>query len=86
MEVCSLCGISEGDLRLQSEKCAAEMEANQYRRMAEEKHEYDHEVIQSLRSLVMKYQSDVKQLEDQLQAFKQKMTLHMEEDELDLAD
>ncbi|GLT64779.1 hypothetical protein SLA2020_372500 [Shorea laevis] len=72
-------------LRLQSEKSAAEMEANQYRRMAEEKHEYDQEVIQSLQWLVMKYESDVKLLEDQLQACKQKMALHVEDDELDLA-
>ncbi|KAF7143648.1 hypothetical protein RHSIM_Rhsim05G0100200 [Rhododendron simsii] len=45
-------------LRLQNEKSLIEMEAKQYRRLAEEKQIHDQEVIQSLRWIVMKHESE----------------------------
>lgn len=42
-------------LRLQREKSAIEIEAKQYKRMAEQKQEFDKELIQSLEWVVMKH-------------------------------
>ncbi|OIT29358.1 myosin-binding protein 3 [Nicotiana attenuata] len=53
-------------LRLQNEKSLVEMEANQYKRLAEEKQLHDQEVIQSLQWLVLKHESERSILEDQL--------------------
>lgn len=71
-------------LRLQSEKSAIEIAATQFRRMSEQKHEYDQDNIQSLEWLVIKYQSDIKSLEDQLMSCKEKLALYMEDDALDV--
>lgn len=70
-------------LRLQSEKSSMQLEANQYKRMAEQTHEYDRQVIQSLQWIVMKHESEWSLLVDQLQLYKQKLNLYMEDDELD---
>lgn len=51
-------------LRLQSEKSCVEMQAKQYRRMAEQKQQYDEAIIQSLQWIVMKHESERSLLED----------------------
>ncbi|XWS54599.1 hypothetical protein CRYUN_Cryun10bG0102500 [Craigia yunnanensis] len=70
-------------LRLQSEKSSTEIDANQYKRMAEQKQEYDQQVIESLQWIVMKHESERSLLENQLQLCKQKLKLYMKDDELD---
>lgn len=67
-------------LRLQSEKSAIEIEANHYRRMAEQKQDYDREVIQSLQWIVMKHESERSQLEEKLKSCKQKLK-HVNDDD-----
>ena len=62
-------------LRLQREKSSIEIQANQYRRLAEQKQQYDQEVIQSLRWVVMKHESNRSLLEDQLRFCRQKLKL-----------
>lgn len=69
-------------LRLQSEKSAIEIEANQYRRMAEQKQEYDKEVIQSLQWIVMKHESERSQMREKLKSHKQKLK-HVNDDDDD---
>ncbi|KAI4296460.1 hypothetical protein L6164_036417 [Bauhinia variegata] len=70
-------------LRLQSEKSNVEIRANQYRRMAEQKHEYDEEVIDSLRWLVMEYEGERSELEDQLGLYREKLRNYLGEEEID---
>ncbi|KAA8536371.1 hypothetical protein F0562_028849 [Nyssa sinensis] len=68
-------------LRLQNEKSLIEMEANQFRRLAEGKQLHDQEVIQSLRWILMKHESERSLLEDQLRLCRRKLKLHMKGDE-----
>lgn len=68
-------------LRLQNEKSLIEMEANQYRRLAEEKQFHDQEVIHSLQWLVLKHESERALLEDQLKLYQQRLNLFAEDDE-----
>lgn len=68
-------------LRLQNEKSLIEMEANQYRRLAEEKQFHDQEVIHSLQWLVLKHESERAVLEDQLKLYQQRLNLFVEDDE-----
>ncbi|XP_057496714.1 protein FLOURY 1-like [Actinidia eriantha] len=65
-------------LRLQNEKSLVEMEANQYRRLSEEKQIHDQGVIQSLRWIVMKHESERSLLEGQLRVFRRKSKLCVE--------
>lgn len=60
-------------LRLQNEKSCIEMQANQYRRMAEQKQQYDEAINQSLQWIVMKHESERSLLEDQLKLCRQKL-------------
>ncbi|KAE8698553.1 Aldehyde dehydrogenase 6B2 [Hibiscus syriacus] len=69
-------------LRLQTEKSLVEMEASQFKRMVEQKHEYDQRVIESLQWIVMKHESERSSLEKQLLSCKQKLKLYMKDDEL----
>lgn len=62
-------------LRLQNEKSLVEMEANQYKRLAEEKQLHDQEVIQSLQWLVLQHESEGSILEDQLKSCSEKSKL-----------
>ncbi|PON93696.1 Zein-binding domain containing protein [Trema orientale] len=62
-------------LRLQREKSCVEMEANQYRRMVEHKREYDDELIQHLRWIVMKHESERSVMEDELRLCKEILKL-----------
>ncbi|KAA8536362.1 hypothetical protein F0562_028840 [Nyssa sinensis] len=70
-------------LRLQNETSLIEMEANQFRRLAEEKQLHDQDVIQSLRWILMKHESERSLLEDQLRLCRRKLKLHMKGDEGD---
>ncbi|KAL2504706.1 putative ovule protein [Abeliophyllum distichum] len=60
-------------LRLQNEKSLIEMEANQYRRLAEKKQLHDQEVIRSLQWLVLRHSSERALLEDQLISCRRKL-------------
>lgn len=68
-------------LRLQNDKSLIEMEANQYRRLAEEKQLHDQAVIQSLRWIVMKHESERSHLEGQVRLLKRKLKLYLKDDE-----
>ncbi|OMO63472.1 hypothetical protein COLO4_32422 [Corchorus olitorius] len=70
-------------LRLQSEKSSIVIDANQYKRMAQQKQEYDQQVIESLQWIVMKHESERSLLESQLQMWKQKLKLYLKDEELD---
>ncbi|KAL3621012.1 hypothetical protein CASFOL_035924 [Castilleja foliolosa] len=61
--------------RLQNEKSSIELESNQFKRLAEEKQIHDQEVIQSLRWLVWKHESERISLVDQLNLCKRKLKI-----------
>ncbi|XP_010530671.1 PREDICTED: uncharacterized protein LOC104807189 [Tarenaya hassleriana] len=63
-------------LRLQSEKSSVEMEAKQYKRIAEQKQIYDQEVIQGLQWMVTKHEEARDALEDKLRLCVQKLKMH----------
>ncbi|XP_038681015.1 myosin-binding protein 3-like [Tripterygium wilfordii] len=69
-------------LRLQSEKSNLEIEANQHRILVE-KHEYDQDLIQSLHWIVMKRESERKELEDQLMLCRQELKRHLKGKDVD---
>ncbi|CAN1332580.1 Myosin-binding protein 3 [Linum perenne] len=72
-------------LRLQSEKSCVEIESNQFRRVAEQKHDYDQQVIQSI---IMKHELERSLLEEKLRICRQKLQDYLkrhEMDELDLS-
>lgn len=56
--------------RLQAEKAGVHMEALQYQRMMDEQAEYDEEAIQILKDLLLKKEEDVRVLESQLDAYR----------------
>ncbi|CAL5213549.1 unnamed protein product [Lathyrus oleraceus] len=70
-------------LRLQNEKSSAEIEANQFRRMAEQRLEYDDEVIDSLHWAITRHESHRSVLEEQLRVYKEELYQHIEEDEIE---
>lgn len=70
-------------LRLQNEKSLVEMEAKQYKRLAEEKQLHDQEVIEALRWIVMKHESERSRLEDEVRLLKWKLKRYLEDDEGD---
>ncbi|XP_071686275.1 uncharacterized protein [Rutidosis leptorrhynchoides] len=67
-------------LRLQNQKSVLEMEARQLKRLAHEKQLHDQEVIQSLRWIVMKHESERSILEDRLRLCKQRLTFCMNDE------
>ncbi|WCJ18194.1 hypothetical protein M5689_000566 [Euphorbia peplus] len=69
--------------RLQREKSSVEIEANQFRRMAEQQQAYDEEVIQSLQWMIMKYESEKDELVKNLKFCEQKMKMFVKDNELD---
>ncbi|KAJ8764792.1 hypothetical protein K2173_009197 [Erythroxylum novogranatense] len=69
-------------LRLQSEKSSLEIEFNQYRKLAEQKQEYDQQVIHSLKWIIMKHESATCVLEEKLRLCKEKLKHYMK-DEID---
>ncbi|CAI8591349.1 unnamed protein product [Vicia faba] len=70
-------------LRLQNEKSSVEIEANQFRRMVEERQEYDRQVIESLRWNVVELDAQKSFLEEQLGVFKERLREFMREDEIE---
>ncbi|XP_028754058.1 protein FLOURY 1-like [Neltuma alba] len=70
-------------LRLQSEKSSVEMEANQFRRIAEKKQQYAQEVIESLQWIIMQNESQISLLEDKLMLHREKMRQYVNEDEME---
>ncbi|XP_019440340.1 PREDICTED: probable myosin-binding protein 5 [Lupinus angustifolius] len=70
-------------LRLQSEKSSIGIQANQFRRMAEQKQDYDQEVIEELRWVIMQHESHKSLLEDQLGIYTEKLSEYMSDDEID---
>ncbi|CAI9287004.1 unnamed protein product [Lactuca saligna] len=67
-------------LRLQNQKSVLEMEAQQHQRLCHEKQLHDQEVIQSLRWIVMKHESERSILEDRLRLYKQRLKLYQNYD------
>ncbi|KAI9110436.1 hypothetical protein K1719_018596 [Acacia pycnantha] len=70
-------------LRLQCEKSSIEMEVNQFRRIAETKKQYDHEVIESLECTKMLNESQITLLEQKLKLYREKLRQFMDEDEME---
>ncbi|KAL6494607.1 hypothetical protein OROGR_031407 [Orobanche gracilis] len=70
-------------LRLQNEKSLIELDLNQYKRLAEEKHIHDQEVIRSLQWLVRGHESERILLEYQLKVYRRKRKNQCEENEED---
>ncbi|KAK0588935.1 hypothetical protein LWI29_007424 [Acer saccharum] len=68
-------------LRLQNEKSAAEIEANQYCKLAEKKQEFDKEVIESLQWIVMRHESERFLLEEKLMSFRKKLKQYVVKDD-----
>lgn len=58
--------------RLQAEKAAVQMEALQYQRMMEEQFEYDQEALQDTNELLIKREEEIKALEAELEAYREK--------------
>lgn len=58
--------------RLQAEKSAIQMEALQYQRMMDEQAEYDHEALQSISTELAKREEEVKELEAELEAYRER--------------
>ncbi|CAN6936817.1 unnamed protein product [Brassica oleracea] len=58
--------------KLQAEKAAVQMEALQCQRMMDEQAEYDQEALQSLSSELAKREEDMKELEDELEAYRER--------------
>ncbi|CAN0921207.1 Protein FLOURY 1-like [Linum grandiflorum] len=73
-------------LRLQNEKSCAEIGASQYRRLAEQKQEYDQEVINSLQWIVTRHEYERSLLEEKLQIFRGKLQHCLNRYEMDELD
>ncbi|KAG2679080.1 hypothetical protein I3843_11G034100 [Carya illinoinensis] len=58
--------------RLQAEKAAVQMDALQYQRMMEEQAEYDQEALEEAIDLLAKREEEIKVLEDELEAYREK--------------
>nr|GEV97542.1 probable myosin-binding protein 5 [Tanacetum cinerariifolium] len=58
--------------RLQAEKAGVHMEALQYQRMMDEQAEYDEEAIQILKDLLLKKEEDVRIMEAELDAYRER--------------
>ncbi|CAK7322918.1 unnamed protein product [Dovyalis caffra] len=65
--------------RLQAEKAAVQMEALQYQRMMEEQAEYDQEALQATMDIVSKREEQIKALEVELMAYREKYGVLMEQ-------
>lgn len=70
-------------LRLQNEKSVIEIEANQYRRVAEKKQEFDKQVIESMQWCLMKHESEKMLMEDRLKVLREQLRRFVKDDELD---
>nr|KYP63090.1 hypothetical protein KK1_017655 [Cajanus cajan] len=70
-------------LRLQSEKSAVEIQAKQFRRVVEQRQEYDHEVMESLRWTAEQEESQKNLLERQLEALRERLGQFLNEHEIE---
>lgn len=66
--------------RLQAEKAAVQMEASQYQRMMEEQAEYEEEALGLTNELLAKREEEIKILEAELEAYRQKYGCLSEDD------
>ncbi|KAL1289535.1 hypothetical protein AAHE18_20G066200 [Arachis hypogaea] len=73
-------------LRLQNEKSAIEIQANQFRRMMDQKQDYDNEVIDNLRWSIVHHENQKSLLEEQLAIYREKLRQFLTDDEIDLLD
>ncbi|XP_028803916.1 protein FLOURY 1-like [Neltuma alba] len=73
-------------LRLQSEKSSVEIQSNQYRRVVEQKQEYDQNVIESLRLIIKEQESERVLSQDRLRIYREKLSQLISEDEIDQLD
>ena len=69
-------------VRLQSEKSSIEMEANQFKRLAEKKQQYDQEMIESLHWVALQNESQISFLEQKLIMFRGKLKQFMNDDDI----
>ncbi|OIW10478.1 hypothetical protein TanjilG_00416 [Lupinus angustifolius] len=69
-------------LRVQREKCSAEIQANQFQRMAEQKLDYDQEVIESLEWTITQHESQRSYLEEQIGIYREELKQYLSEDEI----
>ncbi|XP_010428475.1 PREDICTED: probable myosin-binding protein 6 [Camelina sativa] len=67
--------------RLQAEKAAVQMEALQYQRMMDEQAEYDQEALQSMSSELAKREDEMKELEAEFEAYREKYGCLSDEDD-----
>ncbi|KAL5705471.1 hypothetical protein ACHQM5_023769 [Ranunculus cassubicifolius] len=70
-------------LRLQNELSSVKLQANQYQRLAEQKQIHDREVINHLRWIVLKHESERGVLESQLSLCRKKLKLYLKSEEED---
>ena len=70
-------------LRLQSEKSAAEIQATQFRRMAEQKLDYDQEVIESLQWTITQHEFQKCEVEDRIEMCREELRQFMRDEEID---
>ncbi|KAK7368863.1 hypothetical protein VNO80_10895 [Phaseolus coccineus] len=70
-------------LRLQNEKSAAEIQATQFRRMAEQKLDYDQEVIESLQWTITQHEVQKCDLEDQVEICRQDLRQFMSDEDIE---
>lgn len=66
--------------RLQAEKAAVQMDALQYQRMMEEQAEYDQEALQATKELLTKREEEIKDLEAEIEAYREKYGILREEE------
>ncbi|XLU95529.1 hypothetical protein S245_009881 [Arachis hypogaea] len=69
-------------LRLQNEKSSAEIESNQFRRMADERQGYEQELIEELQWTINQHEIQKNILEDQMGVYKEELKLYITEEEL----
>nr|XP_007159168.1 hypothetical protein PHAVU_002G214800g [Phaseolus vulgaris]ESW31162.1 hypothetical protein PHAVU_002G214800g [Phaseolus vulgaris] len=70
-------------LRLQNEKSAAEIQATQFRRMAEQKLDYDQEVIESLQWTITQHEVQKCDLEDQVEICREDLRQFMRDEDIE---
>ncbi|KAJ6716406.1 hypothetical protein OIU74_009019 [Salix koriyanagi] len=70
-------------LRLQNEKSSSEMEAKQYRQLAEQKQELHLEMIESLQWDIIKLEHERSEMEENLRMHREKLRQHVKSDEVD---
>ncbi|CAJ1936159.1 unnamed protein product [Sphenostylis stenocarpa] len=70
-------------LRLQNEKSSAEIQATQFRRMTEQKLDYDQEVIESLQWTITQHELQKAELEDQVEICRDDLRQFMRDEDIE---